>query len=302
MHVHLPRLFSSLSAAPAPPLAEGSVKLAGLLKIPVNELSSVRMGHQYHYRPFAVPKKNGDERRILAPSPALKELQERLLRRYLAHLPVHPAAMAFMPGASIVRNAQRHAGQAVIVTADLTDFFPSTSAERVRAFFVREGWRGEALGALMRLCVYQNGLPQGAPTSPCLSNLVNAGLDGALDELARRAGARYTRYGDDLTFSWAERAEFEASSWFRPAVERELLTAGYRIQGQKGWRVSRIAERPQIAGVTLKANGQITPSKRVRAQIKSLRIRAWWQRLTGRDAASTRARLRGYQGFMHMFE
>ncbi len=299
MHIQFPRLIQNLFSEPAPPLAEGSVKLAGLLKLPVDELGSVRMGRRYSYRPFAVPKKSGDARQILAPSPALKELQERLLRRYLAHLPVHPVATAFMPGASIVRNAQRHAGQAVIITADLTDFFASTSAERVRAFWVRQGWRGQALGVLMRLCVYQNGLPQGAPTSPCLSNLVNVGLDGALDELARRAGARYTRYGDDLTFSWPDT---EVPSWFESAVQRELRAAGYRIQGQKGWRVSHIADRPEIAGVTLKPGGRLEPPKRVRQKVASLRRRAWWQQLIGRDTASTRAQLRGYGGFLNMFE
>ena len=92
--IRIPQLVRTLLAQPAEPKAgsPGAVKLARLLKIPVDELAHVRMGHRYHYRPFAIPKKDGRERQILAPSPALKELQQRLLRRHLAFLPVHPAA------------------------------------------------------------------------------------------------------------------------------------------------------------------------------------------------------------------
>src|SRR4051794_34519368 len=172
----LPAGSPPLVARPWPP-SEQAQRLAGILGVDAGELASIHLGARFHYRPFTITKPDGRERRLLAPSPALKMLQRRLLDRYLARLPVHACATAFRPGSSIVRNARAHARQTLIATADLRDFFESTGAARVRAFFVKQGWRGEELQVLMRLCVYRNGLPQGAPTSPCLSNLVNLPLD-----------------------------------------------------------------------------------------------------------------------------
>jgi RNA-directed DNA polymerase len=295
--IQLPRLVRNLFALPADTYTDApdAIELAQVLKIPVGELSRVRMGRIYHYRPFTIPKKDGRERQILAPSPALKELQQRLLRRYLAFLPVHAAATAFMPGASIVHNAQRHAGQAIVATVDLDDFFASTTASRVRDFFLRQGWRGQALTTLMRLCVYRNGLPQGAPTSPSLSNLVNTDMDAALDDLARRSGATYTRYGDDLCFSWPTE---DMPSTCTAAVQRELLLAGYQVQPRKGWQIKRAAERPEITGLVLGRSGRIEPSARVRARARRLH---WLSRFKRPDPAR-QAQLHGYDGFLRMLD
>jgi len=277
---------------PARHFPEQAFRLARLLDIPLPELASVRLGPRYHYRPFAILKSDGRERRILAPSPALKTLQRRLLRNYLAKLPVHPAALGFRPGASIVTNAQRHAGQTWIATLDLADFFESTTADRVRSFFVKEGWRGEALAVLMRLCVYRGGLPQGAPTSPCLSNLVNSELDRQLSELAQRTGGRYTRYGDDLTFSWkADRVP----DGFAGMVYDRLHEASYKVQPRKGWQVRRAADSPQITGVVLRPGGRLDIPAEIRRRVWALRWRWWWTR-----DPQIAAQLQGYKGFLRM--
>lgn len=300
---HLPETIRALFTPPSSPPSESARKLARILKIPAGELYTVRLGRRYHYRPFSIAKRDGRERRILAPSPALKELQRRLLRRYLQHLPVHPAATAFTPGSSIAHNARLHAGQALIATADLADFYESTSARRVRAFYLRQGWRGEALSTLMRLCVYRNGLPQGAPTSPSLSNLVNVDLDEALTEWARRAGAIYTRYGDDLTFSWRT-GRIPAS--FDAVVRHCALNAGYQIQPRKGWHVYRAAEEPEITGLILGRDGRVRAPQRIHRQMRKLRWRAWRHRLlrwlpghSRSQERETLERLRGYEGFLN---
>ncbi len=276
----------------ASPTGEQEYKLARLLQLSPAQLAEVRLGPRYHYRPFSLTKPDGRERRILAPSPALKALQRQLLRNYLSHLPIHPASTAFRSGGSIVSNAQKHLGQGVIATVDLADFFESTSAERVRAFFVKEGWRGQALAVLMRLCVYRNGLPQGAPTSPCLSNLVNIDLDRALSELARQAGACYSRYGDDLAFSW--RAA-EPPAYFEVAVGNCLRLFDYAVQPAKAWQVFPAAAEPQIAGVVLGRDGRLQASPQVRARARKLRWQWWWTR-----DALTAIKLQGYNAFFKM--
>lgn len=129
---------------PAPP-AE-SLRLAAILGVDAAELGGIRLGRLYHYRPFAVAKPDGRERRLLAPSPALKRLQRALLVNHLARLPVHPCATAYHAGGSTVLNAAAHARSRLVATADLRDFFESTRAERVRGCLAEQGWRGESLG------------------------------------------------------------------------------------------------------------------------------------------------------------
>src|SRR5262249_24989209 len=151
-------------------------------------------------------------------------------------------------------NARAHAQSRLIATVDLRDFFESTRAARVRRCFIEQGWRNESLQVLMRLCVFRDGLPQGAPTSPCLSNLANVRLDERLQLLARWSGAIYTRYGDDLTFSWTSD---RIPRGFTVAVEDALGAAGYEIQPRKGWRVSSIRDRPVVTGWVLAGDGRL---------------------------------------------
>lgn len=287
-------LPESLRLLLAPPHAcpEQARRLAGILAVGVSELPSIRMGARYHYRPFTIAKPDGRERHLLAPSPALKRLQRRLLDNYLAQLPAHACATAFRSGSSIVHNARAHARQQLIATVDVRDFFASTRASRVRAFFVKQGWHGEELRTLMRLCVYRNGLPQGAPSSPCLSNLVNLALDQRLWHLARQAGAIYTRYGDDLTFSWScDRMP----DGFPRAVEDGLQAAGYAIQPRKSWDVRPVGDRPCITGLMLTGNGRVSIPWAVRWRLWCLRWQSWWS--ADEEVA---AMLHGYQGYVRM--
>jgi len=269
-------------------------RLARYLDLPEEQVKTFRWGRHYHYRPTVLAKPDGRERRILAPSVELKALQKTLLKNYLRKLPVHPAATAFRPRASIVSNARKHLNQALVLTVDLTDFFESTSADRVRAFFVKEGWHGESLDTLMRLCVYRNGLPQGAPTSPCLSNLVNFEMDQTLADLAQLSGARYTRYGDDLTFSW--RIANVPGDFIARATDI-FERYGYEVQLRKGWKVQRAESNPKITGVVLSRGGRLQAATNARWQVLKLRWQWWWRR-----DKQTEARLRGYEGFLKMFD
>jgi hypothetical protein len=269
-----------------------SQHLAEILGVAAGELDAIRLGPRFHYRPFNIAKANGRERRLLAPSPALKRLQHALLVNYLAQLPVHPCATAFFPGASTVHNARPHANRRLIATVDLRDFFESTRASRVRRCFLEQGWRDKPLQVLMRLCVFRDGLPQGAPTSPCLSNLANVRLDQRLSLLAEQGGAVYTRYGDDLTFSWS--LESMPSS-FTGTVEDALGSAGYEIQPLKGWRVTPIRNHPVVTGLVLAGDGRLCVPRALLLRMRFLRWRSWLP--AGRDAS---ARLRGYEGYLHM--
>jgi hypothetical protein len=267
--------------------------LAQLLELSVDETRAIPDDPRLNYRPFTVRKRGGGRREVVEPSSRLKTFQRRLLHCYLnQHIP-HHAATAFRAGSSIAGHARMHLGQAIILTVDLADFFPSTSAHRVRAWFRKQEWRGEALNSLMRLCVYRGGLPQGAPTSPALSNLVNRNLDEALFSLAAMHGARYSRYCDDLAFSWS--VDDEPRS-FRVQVEDCLHRMGYQVQPRKGWRLQRRNEKPEITGLVLDGP-RLRFSRRILTRWRQASA-AWWM---GRDPRAWQ-RLLGYRSLRNLIK
>src|SRR5262249_29394764 len=144
--------------------------------------------------------KGGGRREIVEPDVRLKRVQRAIIDRYFRDEQPHPAAVAYRKKKSIADHAWAHAGAEILITADVADFFPATAAGRVE-----DWWRervGDGLARLLTLLTtYRGGLPQGAPTSPGLSNFLNRELDGRLAERAGAAGACYTRYCDDMVFS-----------------------------------------------------------------------------------------------------
>ncbi|KQX19800.1 reverse transcriptase family protein [Variovorax sp. Root434] len=172
-----------------------------------------------HYQRFTIAKKSGGERQISAPMPRMKRAQYWVLDNILAKMPVHEAVHGFLPGRSILSNAAPHVGQDVVINLDLKDFFPSIGIRRVRGVFRQLGYSPQVATLLALVCteaptdeVQLDGrryfvargervLPQGAPTSPMLTNLLCRRLDARLSASAAKLGFRYTRYADDLSFS-----------------------------------------------------------------------------------------------------
>lgn len=169
-----------------------------------------------HYFRCQILKKNDGARTISAPIPDLKAAQKWILKNILEHIEVHDAAHGFCRNRSIVTNAIPHVGADVIVKLDLQNFFQSILYKRVKELFHGFGYSETAATIFGLICTiakindigkisYENiekrYLPQGAPTSPAISNLVCDRLDADLTKLANNLGFRYTRYADDLTFS-----------------------------------------------------------------------------------------------------
>jgi hypothetical protein len=172
-----------------------------------------------HYRRFTIPKRDGTARAIWAPLPKLKGAQRWILRNIVERLPVHGSAHGFLPGHSTLSNAASHPDPKIVAKIDIKDFFPTVTLPRVKGVFRKAGYRESIATLLALLCtespreiVEHEGrtvyvalgprcLPQGAPTSPALTNTLCLHLDRRLGGLARRLGWRYTRYADDMTFS-----------------------------------------------------------------------------------------------------
>lgn len=224
---------------------------------------------QAHYWFRWMRKKSGGWRLIEAPKPDLKAVQVKILTEILDRCPPHNAAHGFVAGRSIVSNAARHTGQAVVVRFDLENFYPAVSFSRVVAIFRSIGYSREAaiwLGRLTTSAVpgdlalpegdagavmpyLRAHLPQGAPTSPALANLSAFVLDLRLAGLSRTFGATYTRYADDLTFSGD--AKFRSSlRVFLPLVNQIIREERFRVHRKKR-RILRPHQQQRVTGVVV---------------------------------------------------
>lgn len=219
-----------------------------------------------HYLGFEIPKKNGGKRKILAPTEKLKTLQGRiaglLSKLYKPRAPVK----AFLVGQSIVANARPHCRKKYVFNVDLENFFGTITFGRVRGMLMAKPYSlsPETASVIAHLTTVDGVLPQGAPSSPVISNMLCASLDRDLYSLAKRHRAVYTRYADDMTFSFyspiahvskeiVEWCEFDGRpNHYSSKVGRELAAAiiarGFKINDDKV-RLQGVRERQVVTGL-----------------------------------------------------
>lgn len=259
---------------------------------PIEELLAGRFPPRYRYRHFTIPKKDGSKRAIMEPLPPLKAMQHAILENYLMHDRPHRAAVGYRKGMSVADHAWAHAGARTIITADIQDFFPSTTRYRIRSYWrdhPRYRLNEPAVQLLTNLTTYRGSLPQGAPTSPALSNLVNKELDTRLHAIIGQSGGVYTRYADDLVFSWQGRSRPPTD--FEQLIRRILREYGYTVHPKKGWNVWSREDEPEITGTVLLKNGSVDIPPTLRDHMKQL--------AQSRDPYD-QFRLAGYEGYRQM--
>ena len=185
--------------------------VADLLEIPYTYLVHIlyRRKDRERYRSFVIPKRSGSPRIISAPTRDLAILQSKLNRVFKLVYSPKPCVHGFVLGRSILTNATPHVGKKWVLNIDLKDFFPTINFGRVRGVLIAPPYRLPVPVAtiIAQICTADGALPQGAPTSPILANMVCARLDGELMAISRRHRLTYTRYCDDLTFS-SRRSDF----------------------------------------------------------------------------------------------
>ncbi|KMO35683.1 DNA polymerase [Methylobacterium variabile] len=245
--------------------------LADAMGLPLAELRFLAydraLARISHYQRFTIPKKTGGERLISAPMPRLKRAQYWVLDAILAKVPVHEAAHGFVPGRSILTNAGAHVGRDVVVNLDLENFFPTLTFRRVKGKFRGLGYPESVATVLALLCTEPDvdeleldgerlfaargprRLPQGAPTSPMLTNLVCTRLDRRLAALAASLGFTYTRYADDMTFSASGEGAAKVSVLLR-GVGTVVAAEGFTLHPDKT-RVMRRGRRQEVTGLTV---------------------------------------------------
>ncbi len=229
-----------------------------------------------HYRYTWKQKKAGGYRLIESPLPMLKEVQEQILDEILDRIPVHAAAHGFCTGRSILTNAKPHIAQQIVVKMDLDNFYTRVRFSRVVALFRSLGYSREVALWLAKLTTsaipsnleFPGGepkqlrlflprhLPQGAPTSPALANLVAFSLDVRLSGLTRSFGGQYTRYGDDLTFSGDWRFQ-KSLRLFIPLAQQIIRQERFVINRRKR-KILRRSTRQSVTGVVVNDKANIS--------------------------------------------
>lgn len=204
------------------------------------------LSNSNHYHTVNLPKKGGGVRTLCVPDEALKAVQRRIAQRLLVLMPISPYATAYRDCGSTRKNAAPHVGQPLVVKLDILHFFDSIRYSDVKDYAFPSEMYAEPLRILLAmLCYHADGLPQGAPTSPAISNIILSDFDEALGQWCRERGISYTRYCDDMTFS----GDFDPQELVA-LVRWELHSRGFLLNGQKT-RICRQGRQQCVTGIVV---------------------------------------------------
>lgn len=292
------------------PALRSPADLAAALNISVPELRWLAFHRdaatQSHYYRFTIPKRSGGEREIWAPHARLKDVQRWVLRHIVEKLPVHGSAHGFLAGRSTRSNAAVHTNAGIVLKMDLRNFFPTVTLPRVKGVFRKAGYREPVALLLALLCTESprevvefqgetryvslgpRSLPQGAPTSPGITNTLCLRLDRRLEGLARSQGWRYSRYADDLTFSvpaadmpgtetkaGSKNSKKSAAKPVGPRPEllkslvvRTVANEGFAVHPAKT-RILRKGSRQQVTGLVINGDAPPRVPRALRRQLRA---------------------------------
>ena len=283
------------------PLISKHTQLASAVNLTVPQLKGLcyqqEVASNIPYTHFTINKRNGTPRQIWSPIPRLKFVQRWILENILNNLMTHGAAHGFVRGKSIVTNATVHCNSALLIKLDVKDFFPSVHWRRVKGVFRHAGYPEQIATLLALLCtesprqmVQQNGktyyvalsdraLPQGAPTSPALTNIVCLNLDRRLTGLAEKIGLRYSRYADDLTFSLPANST-SIKNAAQPSdhnhLSGQLLGSVHKILQEEGFilnndktRVIRMGNQHNVTGMVVNGEGVPRVPRKIKRMLRA---------------------------------
>jgi RNA-directed DNA polymerase len=217
--------------------------LADFLKIPRKQLSYLLYFKDVKnlYNSFEIRKKNGGIRKINTPIEELKDIQRKLaealyIHKERKHERYSNISHAFEKNKGIITNAKFHRNKRLVLNIDLESYFESFHFGRVRGFFAKNKdflLPIEVATVIAQISCYEGTLPQGAPSSPIISNLICKILDQRIMKIAKKFKLVYTRYADDLTFSTNDLKFLDLQTEFYEEISREITRAGFKINEKK---------------------------------------------------------------------
>ena len=216
------------------------------LGISAKKLYAVSNNLGKHYRKAKLLKKNGGFRNLSVPDEVLKSIQKQIAEVLLIHMPVSRYAKAYRFGSSTLRNAKHHVGKQVVLKLDILHFFDSVRYSTVKDKAFPEEIYAEPLRILLTmLCYHKDALPQGAPSSPAITNIILYEFDEQIGQWCRDRGIAYTRYCDDMSFS----GDFDPAEVIR-FVRLKLKRMGFLLNEQKT-RIQRPGQQQTVTGIVV---------------------------------------------------
>lgn len=317
-HLHLVRSDVAALERRGLPVLHDAADLAALLGVDLRTLRWLTYHREVatvtHYRQFQIPKAKGGVRTISAPRPTLRAAQQKVRAELLARLAPTAQAQAFVKGRSTLTMARPHLGQDVLLKVDITDFFGTITFPRVRGLFESLGYSGmvatllalltteakrveaDVDGARVWVALGPRALPQGAPTSPELTNQIARRLDARLSAFASKHAWTYTRYADDLVLSRKVAAEDDTDHVARAlGVVRAVLES-------ESFQLNRDKLAVIHKGRQMRVTGIVVNEQLGLARVTLRRFRAAVHRVTreGFREPAERARMLGYASYVKM--
>jgi len=234
---------------------------SGLVGYSVSYLKRAVKFQNYFYREFQIEKRSGKKRTLYEPLPSLKEIQLWILEEILYKLKVSRYAKAYVPKRSIKEHTIYHTDEPFVLTLDIKDFFNSIKFDSVESLFRNIGYSEKMSNLFTKLCFREDELPQGAPTSPYISNLILKDFDIAISTYCMENKIKFTRYADDLAFSGNLNSEE-----IEKLVRDELSKIGLELNDEK--RKLMKPNQPQlISGIIVNKKAQLP--KKVRNSLRN---------------------------------
>ena len=231
------------------------------LGFPLKTLYGISNNLDSHYRSVRIPKKSGKNRTLSVPDEILKKVQRAIVEKLLVFRPVSRYATAYKPSASVVRNAVKHVGKEKLLKLDILHFFDSVLYSTVKEkVFPAEIFSEKIRVLLSMLCYYKEVLPQGAPSSPMITNIILYDFDEAVGKWCCDQGITYTRYCDDMTFS----GHFEEDDVIMYITD-ELQKRGFFLNHKKTALVPK-GKQQKVTGIVV--NQKLNVAREYKREIR----------------------------------
>ena len=268
------------------PVIETDKELAKFLQIEYNTLRYL----VYHrdvitfdnYYRFDIPKKSGGMRHIAAPKTKLKAAQKQILDEILEKVKISDLSHGFIKSRSILTGAKAHnTSPDLLINIDLENFFPTITFERVRGLYQSFGYSGYIASLLAMICTYcermplevkeeikyiktsDRILPQGSPASPMITNIICKNMDKRINGLCKKLGITYTRYADDMSFSYMGDIKNFAIGNFLNSINKIIEAEGFHMKNEKT-HILRKNNRQYITGIVINNEEIGVPKKWVK--------------------------------------
>ena len=234
------------------------------LGFPIKTLYGLSNNLEKHYHNVFIPKSDGTKRKLSVPDLILKNVQRSIVDNILVYYPISKYATAYKVGSNVQKNARPHVNKKKILKLDIEGFFDNIIYSRVKDIVFYEEKFSEPIRILLTmLCYYRESLPQGAPTSPAITNIIMYDFDEKIGEYCTEKGVSYTRYCDDMTFS----GEFDEKEIIT-LVKEELRKLGLFLKNRKT-AVINSTKRQTVTGIVVNEKLNITKEykKKIRQEI-----------------------------------